>query len=339
MADFIETLKTAGILEENHGYANEEAIAADLVNHLKSRIQMEAELKELKANPPAAAAPTPEPEPTPEPAPTRTAPASFASPEIDQGQLEYANYLKNHGKITGDANSGFAAVDSMHSVQADLLNRQVAIESEQQARLMQTLVNSPDKFANEYLGDHITKMIDDAVNKATEPLKEQITSQEGQFVRAPDAREEYFFSHQDDTDEQFTARQSQYDEIAAAIEKQFKEEGILADADPKVFEKQVHQLAATKTDLLLLNDKQTPPADGTTPAPESTAPVETPTFVEKVNSGAEIDESGIRNNGSARQLNEHAHQVGDTSQPVTTQGRVDFMALANDSAQKQGINL
>ena len=228
----------------------------------------------------------------------------------------------------------------MHSAQADLLNRQVAIDSEQQTRLMQTL-RDPSKFANEYLGDHIWKMIDDAVNKATEPLKAQLSSQETQFVKAPSAREEYFFSHQDDTDDQFNARQSQYDEITAALEKQFKEEGILADASADVFQKQVHQLAATKTDLLLLNSPQTPPADGTppaTPPPESTAPVPVPTFVEKVNSGAAIDESGTRNNGSARQLNEHAHQTGDTSQPVTTQGRVNFMALANDSAQKQGIN-
>ena len=49
MTDFTEMLKNAGILEEGHGYVDEDAIAKDLVNHLKSRIQMETELKELRA--------------------------------------------------------------------------------------------------------------------------------------------------------------------------------------------------------------------------------------------------------------------------------------------------
>ena len=334
MSEFMEKLIAAGILEKNHEFTDDTSVLNTLRGHLESRLELEDKLKKIEeksAAPPATTEPAAT-EPAVEPPKKKSAPTPAMASDIDPSQLDYSKWLQGNGSITRDPSGNF--ISETHPAQAELLNREAAARSEHQNRMLQRL-SDPEKFTKEYLGDSLQNLIDAAVEKATTPLKQELQKTAKQFVKAPDARQAYFQKHQDDSDEVFVQRQAQFDEISNALAQQFRDEGILADADPEVFKEQVAALAATKTDLILLNTpKSAPPNEG-----QAAPPANDSTFVENVNSGADIDQSGTRNNGNTRQLNEHAQQVGDTSQPVTTQGRTDFTALANESAARQGIDI
>ena len=346
MADFFESLVAANILTPDHGFTDPAEVTEVLVNHLKSEKALKDEVKELKlaqgtpspepADPPSApaAAANPVADAPPTAAPSPTPPGAA----VDTSVLTTAKWLHETGQIKFDGTT-YEAVEAGYAPQAAALNADHMDRARKRSQTMDSFVKSPGEFAREHMSEMIQEMVSKGVEEATAPLQAQIAEYESKFVPLPSEQEQYIFSHEDEWNAPDSKRKAIYDETVQTLTDQFKEQNLLQDATEDEFKRQVHQMAATKTDLMMLVDRPPatdPPAD---PAPAQTAPPEPVSFIDNVNAGEQPNESGTRNNGTARQLNEHAQQVGDTSQPMTAQGRVDFQKLASQSAQNLGINL
>jgi len=340
MADFFETLIEAGILVEGHGYADENAVTKDLVEHLRTRLSLIDEVKELKsaasnpppADPPSAAAAVANPAP---PATPTVTPDSTTGVAVDASNaMQTVRWLQEQGKITFDGKT-YTAVDESFAAQASSANDIQLQEARKQSQLMSSLVNSPEEFTRNHLGASIQEMLDKSIKEATEPLQAKLDQYESQFVPLPSEEEQYIFNHHEEWNAPDSKRRAMYEETAAALSSQWEEQNLLPGVPEAEFKRQLHAIVASKTDLMMLTDA-TSTAD---PALTNTAPPEPTSLIDSVNAGEPTNESGTRNNGTARQLNEHAQQVGDTSQPITAQGRVDFQAIANKSAQAQGITI
>jgi hypothetical protein len=337
MADFIETLKKAGILPEDHGFEG----ADDIVSSLKSALIERADLVKKHSDAKDGKA-TDGPDPTA----NASAPATQAAQPAasSPNDLETARWLQEKGKIVRkDGNGPWESADPNFAKLAQSLNDSEVQQQRETDRVLKTLAD-PNKFTNEYLGESLDALIAEKMAAFTKPLEQKFAEYETRFVSQPTAEEKYYETHKAEFEDTNSPRSKAYNEIYQELETQWKQQGILASATADEFSKALHDMSATKTDILMLQGKPDKAAGDVTgdppPSPEAgSTSTDDRSLIERVTDGDGVEESGTRNNGSARQLNEHAHQTGDESQPRTTQGRTDFMALAKESADQLGIKI
>ncbi len=338
MSELIKQFVSQGILPSDHGFEDEGAV----LEALKSALIERAELKAASG---AGKTADEEPHQKVDPQP------STAKTSNTQASLEMAEWLAQQGKITRkDGRWHSDAPDFSSHVQA--LNERDEKVQHTQVRMAQALSEDPSKFVKEFLGDSLKSMIEEQIKGAVDPLNQRLERQQQEFVRQKTEAERWFEEKQEDLKESDSPLRKAYLEIYSELEDQYGREGMLPE-DEKARERLLHQMAAPKAEMIVLQQTKDPAAPAQHEAGSSPEAPETQdrqiqksvedaeksssrSVIDKLNDGEEIVESGERNNGAARRLNEHAQQTGDVAEPIAN-GRVNFMAIADKEAQKLGV--
>lgn len=332
MTDLIKQLVEAKILDPDHGFADDAAVLQTLNSALVERQQLQQQVATLKkaAETPAPAEPT---TPT-KPAAPAAAPQTSTSVNIDS-----ARALRDKGLLEKDTATGlWKARDASFQSFADQLNEHDMQVQRKTQQMNELLVTDPEKFVEEFLADAIDKRAKSHI----EPLQSELDK----FVRQPSAADIWYNENRDRLEAENSPLAKAYNEIHQEL---VQEHGHLKEALGDRFDDYIHSMTGPRAELAAksVESVATPPGDGQTQVTQTpsseTAPSTTSTdgrsLVDRVNDGDGAGANGERNNGSARLLNDHANQVGDANAPVTSQGRVNFHALAEQTASELGINL
>lgn len=284
-----------------------------------------------------------------EPGKEKAAPAqkSQQQPVAGAGDLETARSLQSAGMI-GKKDGRWHSDNPAFAQYAEALNsRDLRIQGVQ-SRAAEMLAEAPDKFVGEFLGDPLEKLISERVNEATRSIQEKLDSYESRFVKAPTAFDLWYQEHEQELQKKDSSLTKAYNKAFHQIRQQMENRRGMNKLAPEDMEELVHQMAAERAEAEFARSSATQNGHtGEQPESESNngqasssqaKPNDDQSFVDRVNNGDPISETGTRNNGSARRLNDHAHAAGDESEIRTQQGRVDFMSLAESTAKESGIN-
>jgi len=336
----IQQLIDNGIIpSENHGLESDEQAMLAIKGSLQERLELMDEVKSLKASTskPLKADPADPPPTTPSSASPATAPAGGT------GDLSAAETLRKAGIITrkdGQWHSDNPQFQ-MHAAQLNARDAEMQLRRQE---LDSMLLERPEEAVSKLFADPLTKMIEDAVKKLVDPLQQQLQQVDKSTVKQPTASQQWFYENKDRLGEGSALAQT-YRETYAQIENELTQSGELTDDMSEADrDSRIHVRAAVaaenhilKQQLELLqsggdDNQQQQSAAGTTQA-SSSGDSQT-SVVDSVNNGQQPASNGTRNNGSARLLNEHAQQTGDTSVP-TSGGTVDFKELVKQSLAEQ----
>lgn len=328
----LEKFVSRGILARDHNFNSEDEVLQAVAYQLAKLGEENEQLK--KAQEQAAAVSETPPSP-----PSQTPPAPAPAPGTSEININTARTLQQAGLF--DRKDGrWVAKSPSDQVFADRLNQhelQVQTSSQQ---AMELLATDKQKFIETYLGDHLKVMIEGQVK----PLQDELSN----YVQQPFAEDTWYNQNKERLGENHdTPLARAYSQIREELSQQHSH--LKDQLGDRGYRDYIHNMAAAQAELQArkIENTATPPADsGTqvTPPPEQAPPESTSTadersLVDRVNDGDGAGVSGQRNEGSSRLLNDHSDQVGDTNQPVTSQGRVNFLAIAEKAASEAGIKI
>ena len=260
--------------------------------------------------------------------------------------IETARTLVQAGSISKGDDGTWVAKNSHESGFAEALNRHDTTVNQTGKRAMELLATDPSKFAEEYLGDVMAKMREQITREVADPLRQELQD----VVRKPSAADEWYESHQEDLEKEGSPLKSAYQKVYSELAE--KHSQLRESLGDKKFGETIHAMTWPQAELRAKTAETTSSSNGEgntnvtqgkesdgDSSGETTSTVTEKPLIESLNDGDEVGESGERNNSSSRSLNEHSRQIGDQSEPITSQGRIDFDALARKSADSLGIKL